>query len=154
APHRLKFVPRHSLTDKPFKFPPQLLRRLAVDRWYHWGNEYSLFAGVDYPVHERILGIQRIVLNELLGSATLARVQNTALKLDKQKPLQISEIFRAVSDSVWDFPKAKKDDDKKDAIGPSTILRNLQREHLTVLSKMVAEPRRESSYFYSDDFYP
>jgi hypothetical protein len=149
----LKFVQEQVLTDRPFKFPPQLLRRLAVDRWYHWGNEYSLFGGVDYPVHERILGIQRVVLGQLLGSATLARVQNTALKFDKEEPLQISEIFRAVTDSVWDFPKGKRDDDKKNGMGPSIIRRNLQREHLTVLSKMVVEPRRESFYFYLDDYF-
>src|SRR6185295_6594345 len=132
---------------------PQLLRRLAVDRWSHWGNEYSIYAGVDYPVYERILSIQRIVLSEVLSSATLARVQNNALKVDSEKPLQISEIFRAVTDSVWDFPKAVNGEYKKDVVGPSTIRRNLQREHLTILSKMVVEPRRESFYYYDDYFY-
>jgi hypothetical protein len=150
----LEFLQEHVLTDKPFKFPPKLLRRLAVDRWYHWGNEYALFAGVDFPVHERILGIQRIVLNELLSPAALARVQNTALKLDDEKPVQISEIFRAVSDSVWGFSQPQKEEARKVDAGPSTILRNLQREHLTVLSKMVAEPRRESYYdFIFSSYY-
>ena len=43
---------------------------------------------------------------------------------------------------------------RKDAVGQSTIRRNLQSEHLTILSKMVVEPRRESlSYFYDDFMY-
>ena len=32
----LKFLQEHILTDKPFQFPPDLLRKLAVERWYHW----------------------------------------------------------------------------------------------------------------------
>jgi hypothetical protein len=34
----LKFVQDHVLTDKPFQFSPELLKRLAVDRWSHWGT--------------------------------------------------------------------------------------------------------------------
>src|SRR5262249_3644370 len=46
----LKFLQDHILTDKPFQFSPQLLRRLAADRWSHWGNEYNAYNGVEYPV--------------------------------------------------------------------------------------------------------
>jgi hypothetical protein len=146
----LQFLQERILTDRPFHFPPQLLRRLAVDRWYHWGNEYGLFAGVDFPVHERILSIQRVVLNEVLSASTLARAQNIALKTESEKPLQISEIFRATTDSVWDFSKSKKEANGTNGVGPSTIRRNLQREHLTILAKMVVEPRRESMFGFGD----
>ena len=39
----LKFLQDHILTDKPFQFSPQLLRRLAADRWRHWGNEGAVY---------------------------------------------------------------------------------------------------------------
>ncbi|HEY1378464.1 MAG TPA: zinc-dependent metalloprotease, partial [Gemmataceae bacterium] len=38
----LRFVQDQILTDAPFKFPPELLRKLAADRWVHWGNERVL----------------------------------------------------------------------------------------------------------------
>ena len=34
----LKFIQEHIFSDKPFQFPPELMRRLAVERWYHWGD--------------------------------------------------------------------------------------------------------------------
>ena len=40
----LKLLQDRILTDKPFQFSPQLLRRLAADRWSHWGNEGAVYA--------------------------------------------------------------------------------------------------------------
>src|SRR5262249_21468263 len=57
----LKFLQEHILTDRPFQFSPKLLRRLAADRWLHWGND-RVMSPVDYPVYERILAIQRVAL--------------------------------------------------------------------------------------------
>src|SRR5262249_47605086 len=94
----MKFLQEHLLTDKPFQVSPQLLRRLAADRWYHWGNEYALFSGVEYPVYDRVLNIQRIVLNHMLSGAMLSRIQTNALKADKDdKPLTAAEVFRCLT---------------------------------------------------------
>src|SRR5207237_10194182 len=79
----LKFLQDNVLTDKPFHFAPQLLRRLAADRWTHWGNDATMFAGVDYPVYQRVLNIQSVALRELLDAETLTRLQDNALKSDK-----------------------------------------------------------------------
>src|SRR5207248_6887060 len=68
----LKFVQQHILTDKPFNFPAELLRKLAADRWMHWGNEQNVMRSVDYTLYDRILRIQAVVLDELLDPATLA----------------------------------------------------------------------------------
>ncbi|MBY0457553.1 MAG: zinc-dependent metalloprotease, partial [Gemmataceae bacterium] len=76
----LKFLQEHILTDRPFDFPPELLRKLAVERWLHWGAGYS---STDFPVYDRVLGIQRLALNQLLSARTLQRVQANALKVDK-----------------------------------------------------------------------
>jgi len=71
----LAFLQEHILSEKYFKFSPQLLRRLAADRWMHWGNE-GTFRPVDVPVHQYVLAIQRVVLRNLLDSGTLTRIQN------------------------------------------------------------------------------
>src|SRR5262249_18044048 len=77
----------------------------------------------------------RVALRELLDNATLSRVQNNALKSEKDVPLQVSEIFRALTDSIWNLPKDKEAAKKT---WPSTVnRRNLQREYVNSLSNIV-----------------
>jgi hypothetical protein len=131
----LVFLQKHILTDQPFNFSPELLRKLAADRWLHWGTETEIMRGVDFPLHERIGKIQRVVLDELFDGDTLARVQDTGLKAELgEHPVTIAEIFRAVNESIWaDLPNG----DKAATAKPSLVRRNMQREHLKDLSNLV-----------------
>ncbi|MGE3808247.1 MAG: zinc-dependent metalloprotease, partial [Gemmataceae bacterium] len=132
----LKFLEENILTDKPFQFSPQLLRRLAADRWLHWGNEYAMFAGVEFPLHERILSIQGVALNHLFDPSTLKRIQNNTLKAEEnEKPLELHEVFRSVTNAVWSDLPVKPD--AKQPVVSSVIRRNLQREHVKKLSGLV-----------------
>ncbi|MCC6420302.1 MAG: zinc-dependent metalloprotease [Gemmataceae bacterium] len=134
----LEFLKNHVLTDKYFQFPPQLLRRLAADRWSHWGNEGTFYSGVDYPVHGRVLGIQRVVLNHLLDPTVLNRIQNNALKTDADdNPLTVGEVFRTLTDGIWNEHPIK-DAPAPKGVGKSNVIRrNLQREHVKELSNLV-----------------
>jgi hypothetical protein len=151
----LKFVQEQILSDQSFRFSPALLRRIASERWYHWGNESLFFfgGGVEYPVYERILAIQKIVLGQCLAPDVLYRLQNQELQADPgTEPLKMSEVFRALTDGIWSDPgKASGDDARGRAPALSTIRRNLQREHLKRLSSMVLGARRnpfEDMYGY------
>jgi hypothetical protein len=130
----LKFLQEHILNDKPFQFTPELLRKLAADRWSHWGNERMAYSAVEFPLYERILAIQRIVMEQAFDPQVLARIQNNALKTDKDdQALTLAEVFRCVTDGVWNEPK----DEGKPGNGTSIIRRNLQREHVKQLSNLV-----------------
>jgi hypothetical protein len=135
----LKFLQEYVLTDKPFQFSPQLLRRLGSDRWSHWGTDWSVMGSVEYPLHDRILGIQRVALGHLFDGSVLSRIQNNALKVDKgEQPLTIAEVFRCVTDSVWSNCAATADGKEgKRRLSSSAIRRNLQRAHLQDLSSLV-----------------
>jgi hypothetical protein len=129
----LKILQDQIFSDKPFAFPPELLRKLAVDRWMHWGADAT---ATDFPVYDRVLGIQRLALNQLLSPRALQRVQVNALKTEKgAKPVTVAEVFRCTTDSIWsDLPN----DPKKDAdLTSSIIRRNLQREHVKKLTTLV-----------------
>ena len=130
----MKFLQEQILTDKPFDFPPELLRKLGADRWVHWGNEKALDA-VEFPVNDRVLAIHRTVLNELLDASTMAAVLNTAKMVGKDdKPIQPAEVFRMLSDAAFaDLPA----DGKPSAVKSSVIRRNLQREYIRKLSGIV-----------------
>jgi len=143
----LKYLQEHILTDKPFRFSPDLLRKLGADRWSHWGNEGAMAGGVDYPINERVLRIQGVVLGQLLDGEVLARIQNNALKADKgEEPLLVADVFRALTDSVWSDLPAKPDAKPGTS---SVIRRNLQREHLKDLTTLVLGKRPSGGFVIS-----
>jgi hypothetical protein len=148
----LKFLQEHIFTDKTFQFPPEVLRRLAVERWSHWG---SRSASTDFPLHERVLDIQRTALNQLLNATVLQRIQSNSLKAEKDaQPLTVAEVFRSVTDGVWsDLPNGAAKEDKKPGAG-SIIRRNLQREHVKKLAGMVLGPKGNGGGYviYFGDF--
>jgi len=140
----LKFLQEHILSDKSFQFSPQLLRRLAADRWSHWGNERGVMQPVDYPVYDRVLNIQRVALGQLLDAAVLSRVQNNSLKADKDdNPLTVAEIFRSLTDGIWN---ELADGKGERSLSSSIIRRNLQREHLKDMTTLVLGERQSGSF--------
>jgi hypothetical protein len=129
----LNFLAKTMLTGEAFQFPPSLLRRLTTENWYHWGNQSLMSSGgVDYPIFDRVLAIQRIVLNRCLNPSVLSRLQNQELQANPDgKPLKMSEVFQTLTDTIWG----------QLAPGPvpamATMRRNLQRDHLARLCQMV-----------------
>jgi hypothetical protein len=131
----LKFLQEHLFSDKTFQFPPELLRRLAVERWYHWGTRPS---SSDFPLHDRILGIQQVALDRLLSPGVLLRIQNNAMKAEKdEQPLAVAEVFRSATDGIWSELPAAAPMEEKRPVASSVIRRNLQREHIKKLSGLV-----------------
>jgi hypothetical protein len=137
----LKFLQEHVLTDKPFQFSPKLLRQLGPDRWLHWGNERMMFTPVEYPIHQRILAIQRVVLDHALNATVLKRIQNNSLHAEKnatEPPLQVAKVFRSLTDGAWGDLSAPP---KTKQLPSSIVRRNLQREHLKDLTNLVLGAR-------------
>jgi hypothetical protein len=142
----LKFLQEHLLSDRPFRFPPKLLRRLGADRWSHWGNELAALEPVEYPVHERVLAVQRVVLEQLFDPAVLARVQDNALKTEKERPLTLAEVFRSLTEGVWGEPSPGEGKDGHPRCHSTVLRRNLQREHLKHLSRLVLGKREGGGF--------
>jgi hypothetical protein len=153
----LAFVSDQILSDRAFKFSPALLRKLASERWYHWGNDSMFGQGdVDYPINEEVLSIQKIALNHCLRTDVLARLANQENQVDEgEKPLRIAEVFRALSDGIWSEiaaggePAAGATANAR-TLALSTLRRNLQREYLRRLCTIVLGQRRSGF----DDSYP
>jgi hypothetical protein len=132
----LKFLQTEILTDAPFTFPPELLRKLAADRWLHWGNPGAM-RSVDLPLNQHVASIHKVALEELLDPEVLSRMQNTSLKMSKdEKPVTVAELLRGLTDSIFaDLPaKSAKAEGKS-----SVIRRNLQRAYVTELSSLLVK---------------
>ena len=144
----MKVLDEQVLSDKAFRFSPALLRKLAGERWYHWGNDRVSRGGVDYPIHERVLAIQKIVLGQCLDRRYAGEAPEPGAQADEaSEPLKMSEVFRTLTDGIWSElaePSAEAKD-KASSVALSTIRRNLQREHLRRLSTMVVGDRSNRS---------
>ena len=144
----LAFLSDQILSDKAFKFSPALSARLVRERWYDGDGMFFYFGGIDYPINEEILGIQKIVLGQCFAPDVLGRLENQELSADVgSEPLKMAEIFRALTDGIWSElanPSAGSAGDGKgrSSLSLSTIRRNLQREHLRKLCTMVLGNRR------------
>jgi hypothetical protein len=149
----LNFLVEQILSDKAFKFSPALLRRLATEKWYDWAGGGGMFffgGGVDYPVYEEILGIQRIAMSQCLAADVLSRMENQELQFDAgAEPLRVAEVFRCLTDGIWSELANPTPAAGGKAFALSTIRRNLQREHLKKLGT-IALGNRRSPY---DDMY-
>jgi hypothetical protein len=143
----LKFITENILSDEAFRFSPSLLRRLTTEYWYHWGSDSMSMSGggSDYPVHNRILAIQRIALNQCFNPRILSRIQNQELQAEPDcKPIRMEEVFSSLTEGIWS-------ELSNGVNGCSTLRRNLQREHLRRLMGLVIGTRRspyEDAYGY------
>lgn len=135
------------LSAKAFRFRPEVIRLLAPDFWYDERSFLRSGGDFQYPVIERVLSIQRIVLSQFLDPEVLQRIQEGALLADAgQEVLQLPEVFDAMTDAIWsELPAGDADLKKGLKIAIPTIRRNLEREHVRRLAPLVLGPRREST---------
>ena len=140
----LKFLREHVFSDTTYQVSPELLRRLAADRWFHWGASPT---ATDFSLYDRVLGIQRVALSHLLDPTVLRRIQANAMKADKaEQPLTIAEVFRTTTDGIWsDLPNGAPKDDKPVS---SVMRRNLQREYISQLSSLVLGQKNDGGFSF------
>ena len=140
------------LSDKAFHFKPELLRSLAPDQWRDSGLWFV--QSYQYPVLESVASLQRFVVSRLLDPQSLRSLQEISLHAEPGKTLEMAEIFRALTDSIWkELPPAAGAKAAKTKLAVSTIRRNLQREHVARLIRIVLGPRHDLSSFFSDLIY-
>lgn len=145
----IKLVKEEILSDQAFKFSPELLKRLAPQH-FHDDYFFMFMSNFEFPIYERVLSIQRIVVSHFLDAKVLKSIQNAELHAaDGQEVLKLPEVFDALTDSIWaELPAANAAAGEKKKIAISTIRRNLQREHLKRLSTLVLGPSNDFSNFF------
>ncbi|MEM9353423.1 MAG: zinc-dependent metalloprotease [Planctomycetota bacterium] len=138
----LQLIADRILSDDAFHFSPQTLRRLTSENWYHWGSRSMMSpSGGGYPVYNTVLSIQRIALNHCLSASVLNRLQNQALMAEEDdEPLAMDELFSTLTESVWSEVMFGEEGAPEE-LELSVIRRNLQREHLGRLGKMIVGER-------------
>jgi hypothetical protein len=124
----LAWVLENAFSDDSFGLSPELIRHLAAD----WFNSYEIFQDSDFPVHDRVMGIQGSTLTMLMRPDTLRLVYDNELRTPADRDiLTLPELLGDISDAIWSELE-EGPADKASVRKPwlSSLRRNLQREHL------------------------
>lgn len=125
----LKFVLETTFRDEAYGLTPDLLRRMTVDKWL------DQFTGAleesTWPIHDRIMGIQSMVLTRLLNPGTLGHVyDNEFLAATNEEAVTLPEVLNTIEGEIWsEMDKTGGTyTDRQPMI--SSLRRNLQREYV------------------------
>jgi len=131
----LEFLRTYAFSEKAFQLPPGLLNKLAVERLPGIDFfSYFLTQRLDYPWHDVVLNLQRNVLNRLYHPVLLGRVLDNEVRFPpNQKPFTMAEMFKGFDTAIWSELDS-------DATKISSLRRNLQREQLKQLIRLVLRP--------------
>jgi Met-zincin len=112
---------------------PALQRRLAPD---YLDRAELIGDGTDFALPQRLLDLQRALLNFLLSDGLAARVLDSASKIDKPaEAFQLTEMYQRVMDDVWsELGKGGV----QATITPAR--RELQRSHVNRLAAALLRP--------------
>src|SRR5579883_1160193 len=128
----LAMLQKYVFAEDAFNFSPQLLNKLAPSRWRHWGSNPKI-GRLDYPIHDLILFVQKLVLWDLLSGDRLSRLEDIELKSQPGQALTLPELFDTLQSGIWTEvlkPKGR-------SIKISSLRRSLQRQYLDILTGMV-----------------
>jgi predicted Zn-dependent protease len=126
----LSLLQKNIFSEEPFQFPPDFLNKLAPSRWSHWGASPTV--RLDYPIHEMILALQSIVLEDLLSPVRLSRLRDAELRTQVGQALTIPELFDTLQASIWSDVF-----NPSDRVKLSGLRRALQREYMNTMVAMV-----------------
>src|SRR5438093_3931017 len=132
----LELLRNYAFKEDNFVLPASLLNKLAIERLPTLDGLDGLFntQRIDYPWHDAVLNLQRAVLSRLFNPVTLARLQDNELRFEpNETPFTMADLFNGLDHAIWselDSGAAKI----------SSLRRNLQREHLKHLIRLVLRP--------------
>lgn len=128
----LTLLQRYVFAPDAFEFSPELLNSLAPERWNHWGQRLTVYP-LDYPIYNRILFLQSLVLSDMFLSDRLVRMRDSELRTAPEATLTLSELFDTTHQMIW----TELLEDSASLTSISSLRRGLQRHHLTILTNLV-----------------
>jgi hypothetical protein len=131
----LALLARGLLAADSFRFNPEFMRRLAED-YNDPSDDYGLSftpGGFDYSLSAQVLGIQRGVLNQLMGDVVAQRLLDSEVKYgDPRQGFRLAELYATLQRTIWSELRTGQD--------IPLLRRNLQREYLQHLATALLHP--------------
>jgi hypothetical protein len=134
----LDLISNSVLSRSALTLSPALQRRMAPD-FLDRGD--GIAPATDFSIAERLLNLQRAVLNYLMSDFVARRVLDNAEKFDRpQDAFALSELYRRLDRDVWDGLSAQVAGQG----GIPAARRELQRDHVNRLATAVLRPATQS----------
>ena len=129
-----------ALGERAYRFRPALLRRLAADRWMHWGASPASDGRIDFPLHDWATTQQGSLLGQLLDPAVLARIRDAELRAEPgEATVGLPELFSTLSGAIWSEVGAGSRGRVR-ARNVTSVRRDVQRLHLNAMVHMAVDP--------------
>lgn len=126
----------HAFAEDAFRFDPEMLNKLAPNRWSHWGVGWFQVP-VDYPVHAYVAFLQESLLEELLNPFRLTRVLDNEVRTPRgMASYRLSELFGSLTSAAW----AELGEPPERARSVNSFRRNLQRAYTDQLIRFLVAP--------------
>ena len=134
----LALISSSVLSSNAITLTPALQRRMAPD-FLDRGD--GLAPATDFSIAERLLNLQRAVLNYLMSDFVARRVLDNAEKFDRAaEAFALSELYQRLDRDVWDgLPRQLAS-----RAGIPAPRRELQRDHVNRLATAVLRPSGQS----------
>ena len=125
----LQLMTKDFLGTDSFKFKPEFIARLAVDRL----ESSSVQGGLQTSVASLVAGVQKGILDQIYSPAVATRLAEVGMKVnDPRETLGLSDVYDALQDAIWSEAKTGQE--------TSLIRRNLQREQLRRMTDVLVKP--------------
>ena len=123
----LRLMEKQIFSLDAFRFKPEFLARMTNDRT---DLADAFRSSPDFSLSQRVLGIQKLALAQLMNPAAAQRILDAGEKLsDSRKAFRLSELYDALQGAIWSEARTGKE--------PSLVRRSLQREHLRAMGNLV-----------------
>lgn len=118
-----------------FRLSPELLNRMAPDRWNDWRLSFTAMIPTDFPVHRQVLSLQSALLADLLHPERLHRVVDNRVRAPAGvESYSLGELMGTVTGAVWSEVESPSSPREVDS-----YRRNLQRAHLDEMEGLLLE---------------
>ncbi len=137
----LAFIAEAGLGERAFAFRPELLQRLAPDRWSHWGAASGPQGRADFPLHDWAIAQQGSLLSQLMDPVVLSRIRDAELRAwPGEQTVGIPELFETLTLSIWAELGLRAGARQGTPRTTGSVRRDIQRQHLNAMVRMVVNP--------------
>ncbi len=128
----LTFIIDRLFAEDAFQFSPDLLNKLAPERFWDFQGTVFRMMRLDYPIHGIVQVIQATALYRLYDFLVLQRVQDNELRFPRgEQPFTMAELFTTLRQAIWRELQQPRN--------INSFRRELQRMHLSILVNMVVQ---------------
>jgi hypothetical protein len=133
----LEVISTEFFSSDAFKFSAELLNKLTFDRFPDFQGSSWRRERLDYPLHDTVISIQKMLLDHLYHPMLLSRMLDIEARYNgSEDRFTIAEMFQKLREAIWS--------ELEEPANINSFRRALQREHLDRMTNLLLRPDRRT----------